>query len=88
MKNEHEDPGSFGETNDKHGIRQILPETPVYWDTACQSLGRLSPHHPGRSLVTVASFCLRTPSEPPADAGFAVNKTPPADRKLGRAHGP
>ena len=70
MKNEHEDPGSFGETTTPASGKSFLKR---------QHMGYSLPVWAGCVLIILAAVWykfLRTPSEPPADAGFAV--TPPA----------
>ena len=70
MKNEHEDPGSFGETPAPASGKSFLKR---------QYMGYSLPVWAGCALIILAAIWykfLRTPSEPPADAGFAV--TPPA----------
>lgn len=70
MKNEHEDPGSFGETTTPASGKSFLKR---------QYMGYSLPVWAGCVLIILAAVWykfLRTPSEPPADAGFAV--TPPA----------
>ncbi|HCN2247091.1 TPA: conjugal transfer protein TraP [Escherichia coli] len=70
MKNEHEDPGSFGETTTPASGKSFLKR---------QYMGYSLPVWAGCLLIILAAVWykfLRTPSEPPADAGFAV--TPPA----------
>lgn len=77
MKNEHEDPGSFGETTAPASGKSFLKR---------QYMGYSLPVWAGCALIILVAIWykfLRTPSEPPADAGFAV--TPPA-AELGRAH--
>ncbi|WP_044696876.1 conjugal transfer protein TraP, partial [Escherichia coli] len=70
MKNEHEDPGSFGETTAPASGKSFLKR---------QYMGYSLPVWAGCALIILVAIWykfLRTPSEPPADAGFAV--TPPA----------
>lgn len=70
MKNEHEDPGSFGETPAPASGKSFLKR---------QYMGYSLPVWAGCAFIILAAIWykfLRTPSEPPADAGFAV--TPPA----------
>ncbi|HGV7071144.1 TPA: conjugal transfer protein TraP, partial [Escherichia coli O146] len=70
MKNEHEDPGSFGETTTPASGKSFLKR---------QYMGYSLPVWAGCVLIILVAVWykfLRTPSEPPADAGFAV--TPPA----------
>ena len=70
MKNEHEDPGSFGETPAPASGKSFLKR---------QYMGYSLPVWAGCALIILAAIWykfLRTPSEPPADAGFDV--TPPA----------
>ncbi|EEX3420791.1 TPA: conjugal transfer protein TraP [Escherichia coli] len=66
MKNEHEDPGSFGETPAPASGKSFLKR---------QYMGYSLPVWAGCALIILAAIWykfLRTPSEPPADAGFAV----------------
>lgn len=58
MKNEHEDPGSFGETTAPASGKSFLKRQYMIQPAG---LGRLCPHHPGRHLVQVSADTLRAP---------------------------
>lgn len=78
MKNEHEDPGSFGETTTPASGKSFLKR---------QYMGYSLPVWAGCVLIILAAVWykfLRTPSEPPCRCRLRGHTA--RSRKLGRAH--